>query len=90
MDVFAWVDWQGVRTPGTSSTVVRVAPGGVAPATVNRRVAAVRAFFEFLTIGGTVPANPVPSHRDAARACARPHAACSATSAPGGRAATDG
>jgi site-specific recombinase XerD len=63
MDVFAWVDWQGVRTPGTGSRVVRLAPPGVAPATVNRRVAAVRAFFEFLTISGTVPANPVPALR---------------------------
>lgn len=63
MDVFGWVDWQGVRTPGTGSRVVRLAPRGVAPATVNRRVAAVRAFFEFLTISGTVPANPVPAPR---------------------------
>ena len=67
MDVFAWVDWQGVRTPGTGSRVVRLAPRGVAPATVNRRVAAVRAFFEFLTISGTVPANPVPAPRRSPR-----------------------
>jgi integrase/recombinase XerC len=63
MDVFGWVDWQGVRTMGTGSRVVRLAPRGVAPATVNRRVAAVRALFEFLTISGTVPANPVPAPR---------------------------
>jgi len=64
MDVFAWVDWQGVRTPDTVPKVVRLDPRAAAPATVNRRVAAVRAaFFEFLTMSGTVPANPVPAPR---------------------------
>lgn len=63
MDVFAWVDWQIVRIPGTGSRVVRLAPRGVAPATVNRRVAAVRGLFEFLTISRAVPANPVPAPR---------------------------
>jgi site-specific recombinase XerD len=63
MDMFAWVDWQGVRPPGTTSRVVRLAPRGVAPATINRRVAAVRALFEFLTMSGTVPTNPVPAPR---------------------------
>jgi site-specific recombinase XerD len=63
MDVFAWVDWQGVRAPGSSSRVVRLARPGAAPATINRRVAAVRAFFEHLMISGVVPANPVPAPR---------------------------
>ncbi len=63
MDVLAWVDWQGVVAPGNSSRVVRLARRGAAPATVNRRVAAVRAFFEYLMISGVVPANPVPAPR---------------------------
>ncbi len=63
MDIFAWVDWQGVKTPGTAATVVRLARRTAAPATVNRRVAAVRAFFEYLMISGTVPVNPVPAPR---------------------------
>lgn len=63
MDVFAWVAWQGVRTTGTPATVVRLAPRRAAPSTVNRRVAAVRGFFEFLLIGERVPTNPVPAPR---------------------------
>lgn len=63
MDVFGWVAWQGVRTTGTSPTVVRLSPRRAAPATVNRRVAAVRGFFEFLLISDGVPANPVPAPR---------------------------
>jgi len=63
MDIFAWVDWQGVRVPGNSSKLVRLARRGAAPATVNRRVAAVRAFFEYLMISGSVPVNPVPAPR---------------------------
>jgi integrase/recombinase XerC len=29
-DVFAWVDWQGARTPATGGAVVRFAPRGAA------------------------------------------------------------
>jgi site-specific recombinase XerD len=63
MDVFAWVDWQGARTPTTSAKVVRFAPRSAAAATINRRVAAVRAFFEFLVMSGIREANPVPAPR---------------------------
>jgi len=35
MDVFAWVDWQGARTPATTQTVVRLKPRSAAPATIN-------------------------------------------------------
>jgi len=63
MDIFAWVDWQGARRPALSGTVVRLAPRSAAPATVNRRVAAVRAFFEFLVMIGVCVANPVPAPR---------------------------
>jgi len=62
MDVFAWVDWQSARTPALGK-VVRLAPRGAAPATINRRVAAVRAFFEFLVMSGACAANPVPAPR---------------------------
>lgn len=62
MDVFAWVDWQGVRGPERGK-VVRLAPLGAAPATINRRVAGVRAFFEFLVMCGVRATNPVPAPR---------------------------
>src|SRR3954452_1841195 len=68
VDLFSWVDWQGVRmvrggTNGGGATVVRFARSSAAPATVNRRVAAVRAFFEFLVMSGTREVNPVPAPR---------------------------
>ncbi|WP_395696464.1 tyrosine-type recombinase/integrase [Nocardioides sp.] len=62
VDVFAWVDWQGVRK-GDAGEVVRLARRGSAPATVNRRVAAARAFFEFLVMTGARESNPVPAPR---------------------------
>jgi integrase/recombinase XerC len=63
VDVFGWVDWQGVRASGSAAKVVRLAPRTAAPATVNRRVAAVRAFFEFLVMSGERQTNPVPAPR---------------------------
>lgn len=63
LDVFAWLDWQCVQRPKTNATVVPLARCGSAPATVNRRVAAVRAFFEFLMMTGTRESNPVPAPR---------------------------
>jgi site-specific recombinase XerD len=62
MDVFAWVDWQRARSPSRGK-VVRLAPRSTAPATINRRVAAVRAFFEFLVMSGVRESNPVPAPR---------------------------
>jgi integrase/recombinase XerC len=53
-DVFAWVDWQ-VR-PKTSGRAA-------AAATVNRRAAAARAFFEYLVLSGVRQDNPVPVAR---------------------------
>lgn len=35
MDVFAWVDWQGARTPTANQRVVRLKPRSAAPATIN-------------------------------------------------------
>ena len=63
MDVFSWVEWQGARTPTTSGKVVRLRPRTAAPATINRRVTAVRAFFEFLVMSRIREANPVPAPR---------------------------
>jgi integrase/recombinase XerC len=62
MDVFGWVDWQSQPAPSPGK-VVALRPRTVAPATVNRRVAAVRGLFEFLVMRQTVTASPVPSPR---------------------------
>jgi len=64
-DVFAWVDWQGARRDGVagSGKVVALRPRTAAASTVNRRVAAVRAFFEYLVMTGARTDNPVPSPR---------------------------
>ena len=59
--IFEWVDWQGVRRAGRSTRAER--PRLAAPSTVNRRVAAVRAFFEYLVMTGRRGDNPVPSPR---------------------------
>lgn len=63
VDVFGWVSWQGVATPGASPATLRPSARRAAPATVNRRVAAVRSFFEFLLISQKVTVNPVPAPR---------------------------
>ncbi|MGH3556631.1 MAG: tyrosine-type recombinase/integrase [Mycobacterium sp.] len=58
--VFDWIDWQRVRRTGRSGG------GGcrsAAASTVNRRVAAVRALFEYLVMTGQRGDNPVPSPR---------------------------
>lgn len=62
-DVFDWVDWQSVRRPGRDKVVAIRGGRGSAPASVNRRVAAVRAFFEHQVLAGTRQDNPVPSPR---------------------------
>lgn len=64
MDVFAWVEWQRARRHGSpAGQVVALRAPTAAPSTVNRRVAAVRAFFEYLVMAGTLASNPVPSPR---------------------------
>jgi integrase/recombinase XerC len=63
-DVFDWVDWQSVRRPGRGQTVVSIGQGRAsAPASVNRRVAAARGFFEYLLLSGVRDDNPVPAPR---------------------------
>ena len=60
--VFDWIDWQGVRGPRRVGAADGARQGSAA-STVNRRVAAVRAFFEYLVMSGRRTDNPVPSPR---------------------------
>ena len=62
-DVFDWIDWQEVRRPGRDKVVAITARRGSAPASVNRRAAAVRAFFEHQVMSGVREDNPVPAPR---------------------------
>jgi integrase/recombinase XerC len=62
-DVFDWIDWQAVRRAGQGKVVSITAGRGSAPASVNRRVAAVRAFFEHQLLTGARADNPVPAPR---------------------------
>ena len=48
--VFDWIDWQGVRRSSASVNAER--SRSAAASTVNRRVAAVRALFEYLVMTG--------------------------------------
>lgn len=60
--VFEWIDWQDVRReprPGMATRGDR----GAAASTINRRVAAVRALFEYLVMTRMRADNPVPSPR---------------------------
>jgi site-specific recombinase XerD len=63
-DLFDYLDWQ--QRPGRTAgrRVVRLAERrGAAPATMNRRVAAVRGLFEFAVTIGARADNPVPAAR---------------------------
>ncbi|MGH9047484.1 MAG: tyrosine-type recombinase/integrase [Acidimicrobiales bacterium] len=62
-DIFDWVDWQAVRRPGRAEVTLISSKKGSAPASVNRRAAAVRAFFEHQVMSGTREDNPVPAPR---------------------------
>ncbi len=63
-DIFDWVDWQSRGGRRGGGTVVPMHAGrGAAPASVNRRVAAVRALFEYLVMAGARADNPVPAPR---------------------------
>jgi integrase/recombinase XerC len=62
-DLFDWIDWQS-RPAATPGKVVALHAGrGAAAASVNRRVAAVRSFFEFLVMAAVIKKNPVPAPR---------------------------
>ncbi|MGH9189866.1 MAG: tyrosine-type recombinase/integrase [Acidimicrobiales bacterium] len=62
-DLFDYLDWQARSRPRTSKVVRLSDGGGPAPATVNRRVAAVRGMFEYAVITGERTDNPVPAAR---------------------------
>ncbi|GAF46559.1 putative transposase [Rhodococcus wratislaviensis NBRC 100605] len=62
--VFEWIDWQGVRRdPRPGAAPRRGRQRAAAASTINRRVAAVRALFEYLVMTGVRADNPVPSPR---------------------------
>lgn len=61
-DIFDWVDWQSATQAGTQVVAIN-AKRGAAAASVNRRTAAARAFFEYLVMAGDRDDNPVPSPR---------------------------
>jgi integrase/recombinase XerC len=59
--VLEWIDWQGVRRSDRTSNAKQ--SHSAAASTVNRRVAAVRALFEYLVMTGQHGDNAVPSPR---------------------------
>lgn len=63
-DLFEYLDWQTRQVAG-SGKVVALRRRGPAPATMNRRVAAVRGLFEHLVMTGVRSDNPVPAARRA-------------------------
>jgi integrase/recombinase XerC len=65
-DIFDWVDVQMKPPGGSGQRVVSLGRRGAAPASVNRRVAAVRSFFEHLVMLQVRAANPVPIPRRSA------------------------
>ena len=66
MDLFDYLEWQAEPRPSAGSVVVRLADRlGAAPATMNRRVAAVRGLFEYTVLSGARADNPVPAARRA-------------------------
>jgi integrase/recombinase XerC len=65
-DLFDYLAWQGKAKPRAGAKVVRLTAGrGAAPATMNRRIAAVRGMFEYAVIVGARDDNPVPAGRRA-------------------------
>ncbi len=63
-DLFDYLDWQ-TRQVADVDKVVALRRRGPAPATMNRRVAAVRGLFEHLVMTGMRADNPVPAARRA-------------------------
>jgi len=62
-DLFDYLDWQQRPTAGTGKVVRLTERRGVSPATMNRRIAAVRGLFEFAVTIGVRGDNPVPAAR---------------------------
>ena len=64
MDLFDYLDWQQRPARTAGQPVVRLGAGrGAMPATMNRRIAAVRGLFEFAVMTGARAENPVPAAR---------------------------
>jgi site-specific recombinase XerD len=63
-DILNYLDWQCQR-PRPSGKVVAIGRTTVAPATLNRRISAVRGLFEHLVTTGERADNPVPAARRA-------------------------
>jgi site-specific recombinase XerD len=64
VDLFDYLDWQAHPGREEHEPVVRLrGRRGAAPATMNRRVAAVRGLFEYLSMTGLRTDNPVPAAR---------------------------
>lgn len=62
-DIFDWLEWQA-RPRSTGGRVVPIGAGrGAGPASMNRRVATVRALFEFAVLAGERSQSPVPTAR---------------------------
>ena len=63
-DLFDYLDWQQRLVSTAGQPVVRLGAGrGAMPATMNRRIAAVRGLFEFAVMTGARAENPVPAAR---------------------------
>ena len=62
-DLFDYLEWQQRPAPGAGTVVRLSARRGAAPATMNRRIAAVRGLFEFAVMSGVRGDNPVPAAR---------------------------
>lgn len=63
-DLFDYLDWQGRAEPRTGDKVVPIASRrGAAPATMNRRIAAVRGMFAYAVTASVLEVNPVPAAR---------------------------
>jgi site-specific recombinase XerD len=65
-DVFSYLEWQAGPRRSAAGNVVPLRPKGPAPATMNRRIAAVRGLFEHLVMCGERSSNPVPAARRSA------------------------
>ena len=63
-DLFDYLAWQAQHV-ASGEKVVALRPGRPAPATMNRRIAAVRGLFEHLVMTGVRADNPVPAARRA-------------------------
>lgn len=72
-DFFDYLDWQARPRGGRGAKVVRLDDRrGAAPATLNRRIAAVRGLFEYAVIAGLREKNPAPAPRRTTGLRARP------------------